>query len=54
MRGTVEMASDDLISLDITEEQLHEAVVERLAVLQVDGDPIYINELDVEIVLTAN
>lgn len=52
MRVTVEVTQDDLVEMDVTPEQLEEAVRNELGSLDVEGDALYINQLDVTIVVS--
>lgn len=54
MRVTVEVTQDDLVEMDVTPEQLEEAVRNELGSLDVEGDSLYINDLDVTVVVSDN
>lgn len=52
MRVKVEVTQADLVDMGVTEEQLEESVRNELSCLEVDGHPLYVNELDVHIEVT--
>lgn len=54
MRVTVEVTQDDLDEMDVTPEQLEEAVRNELGSLDVEGDSLYTNEIDVTVVVSDN
>lgn len=54
MRVTVEVTQGDLVEMDVTPEQLEEAIRNELGNLNVEGDPLYINQLDVTVVVSDN
>ena len=54
MRVTVEVTQEDLVEMDVTPEQLEEAVRNELGSLDVEGDSLYINDLDVTVVVSDN
>lgn len=54
MRVTVEVTKDDLVEMNVTPDQLEEAVRNELGSLDVEGDTLYINQLDVTVVVSEN
>ena len=52
MRVTVEVTQGDLVEMDVTPEQLEEAIRNELGRLDVEGDPLYVNQLYVTVVAT--
>lgn len=54
MRVTVEVTPADLTEMDVTADQLEEAVRNELGSLDVEGDTLYINDLDVAVVVSEN
>lgn len=51
MRVKVEVTKADLAEMDVTEEQLEQAVRNELGCLNVEGGALYINDLDVAVVV---
>lgn len=54
MRVTVEVTTEDLTLMGITEEQLEIAVRNELGSLDVEGEPLYINDIEVSVVVADN
>ena len=54
MQVTVKVTPSDLAEMDVTKEQLEEAVRNNLGSLDVEGDTLYINSLDVSVVVVKN
>lgn len=54
MRVTVKVSHADLDEMDLTEDQLEDAVRNELACLDVEGSPLYINDLTVAVVICDN
>lgn len=54
LRVTVEVGADDLAGMGVTEEQLAEAVRNKLGSLDVEGDVLYFNDLGVSVVVAEH
>jgi hypothetical protein len=54
MRVTVEVTKADLAEMEVTEDQLEEAVRNELGCLNVGGDALYLNDLAVAVVVNEN
>lgn len=54
MRVTVEVTKADLAEMEVTEDQLEEAVRNGLGCLNVGGDSLYLNDLAVAVVGNEN
>lgn len=51
MRVTVEVEQHDLVGMGVSEEQLEESIRNELSQLSIEGEVIYINDLDVDVVV---
>ena len=54
LRVTVEVTADDLAEMGVTEEQLEEAVRDKMGSLAVDGYALYFNDLGVSVVVAEH
>ena len=54
MRVNIEATPADLAEMGVTAEQLQETARNALSRLDVDGDALYINDLDVHVLVSAN
>lgn len=54
MRVNIDVAPADLAEMGMTAEQLQEAARNALGKLDVDGDALYINDLDVQVLVSEN
>lgn len=52
MRVIVELTKADLTEMDVTEDQLEESTRNAMGCLDVEGDRLYINDLEVVVVVT--
>lgn len=54
MRVIVEVATSDLAEMQVTAEQLEASVRNQFGSLNVEGDPLYINQMDVVVTVVEN
>jgi len=54
LRVTVEVTADDLAEMGVTQEQLEEAVRDKMGSLDVEGDALYFNDLGVSVVVAEH